>query len=138
MKVLITGASGFIAHHLVEAIFKTTDWEIVSLDCLDTSGNLNRLTDIQCWEENKHRFKFIWHDLKSPIGDVTRNMIGDIDYIFHLAAGTHVDRSITDPMGFVMDNVVGTVNLLEYARTLPKLKLFNYFSTDEVYGNAPE
>ncbi len=138
MRVLITGISGFIAHHLVEEILRETDWEIVSLDRIDFSGNLNRLTDIEVWEQEKHRVSFVWHDLKSSINSVIAKQIGDIDAILHLAAGSHVDRSIDNPMEFVMDNVVGTVNLLDYARTLPKLKLFNYFSTDEVYGNAPD
>lgn len=138
MRVLITGISGFIAHHLTEHILKNTDWDIVSLDRLDTSGNLNRLADIECWNKEKHRVKFIWHDLKAPINDLIAKQIGHVDYILHLAAGSHVDRSIDNPIEFVMDNVLGTANLLEYARSLPELKLFNYFSTDEVYGNAPD
>ena len=64
-------------------------------------------------------------------------MIGRVDYISHLAAGSHVDRSITHPMEFVMDNVVGTANILEYARKLDHLERFAYFSTDEVFGPAP-
>jgi dTDP-glucose 4,6-dehydratase len=61
-----------------------------------------------------------------------------VDYIAHLAAGSHVDRSIQYPMEFVMDNVVGTVNLLDYARNLDHLDMFVYFSTDEIFGPAPE
>jgi len=65
-------------------------------------------------------------------------MVGRVDYIYHLAAGSHVDRSITHPLEFVMDNVVGTCNILEFARSLDSLELFINFSTDEVFGPAPE
>jgi dTDP-glucose 4,6-dehydratase len=138
-KVLITGGAGFIAHHLVETILLQTDWEIISLDRLDFSGNLNRLHDIlqKHDSETKSRVKVIFHDLKAEINPQTEGLIGDVNIILHLAAGSHVDRSIDYPMEFVMDNVVGTVNLLQYARRLPNLERFIYFSTDEVFGPAP-
>lgn len=138
-KVLVTGGAGFVGHHCVEHFFKNTDWEIVILDRLDTSGNLNRLTSIDSWEKYKHRVKFVWHDLKAPINDGVKNAIGrGINYVFHLAAGSHVDRSIENPLLFAMDNTIGTVNLLDYVKTLDSLEKFNYFSTDEVMGSAPE
>ena len=138
-KVLITGGAGFIAHHVIERILRTTDWEIVSLDRLDFSGNLNRLADMMqdIPQEDKGRLKIVWHDLKAEINPLTAAMIGDINIVLHLAAGSHVDRSIEFPMEFVMDNVVGTTNLLQYARTLKNLDRFVYFSTDEVFGPAP-
>jgi len=136
MRVLITGLAGFIAHHVAEDILKHTNWEIVGLDRLDISGNLNRLTDIEVWAKEKHRVKFVWHDLKAPINEHIGREIGDIDIILHIAASTHVDRSIENPMEFVMDNVVATTNLLEYARRLPHLERFLYFSTDEIFGSA--
>lgn len=135
-KILITGGAGFIGHHLVEAVLKDTDFEIVILDRLDCSGNLNRLTDISIWEAQKHRVKFVWHDLRAEINSFVEKETGDVDYIIHLASSTHVDRSIEDPMMFVMDNVVGTCNLLNFARKLPNLKKFINFSTDEVFGPA--
>lgn len=138
MRALITGLAGFIAHHIVEDILKNTDWEIVGLDRLDISGNLNRLTDIEIWPIEKHRVTFVWHDLKAAINEHISHEIGDVDIILHIAASTHVDRSIENPMEFVMDNVVGTTNLLEYARKLPNLKNFLYFSTDEIFGPAPK
>ena len=136
MRILVTGGAGFIGSHLIEHLLKTTDRQIVSLDRLDTSGNLNRLAHMEVWPSEKKRVKVIWHDLKAPISSQLRAQIGNIDTIFHLAAGTHVDRSIDDPMSFVMDNVVGTTNLLEYARQIKPSQFF-YFSTDEIFGPAP-
>ena len=136
--LLISGACGFVGSHAVEGVLKETDWNIVVLDRLDISGSLERLRDMDCWEKEKHRVKFIWWDLKAAINQTTINQIGDVDYIWHLAASSHVDRSIEDPLSFVMDNVVGTCNILNFARTVKDLKQFIYFSTDEVFGPAPE
>jgi dTDP-glucose 4,6-dehydratase len=110
------------------------------LDRLDFSGNLNRLHEILSTEEADTcaRVRIVYHDLKAEINPMIAEHIGHIDIVLHLAAGSHVDRSIQYPMEFVMDNVVGTVNLLNYARTLPHLERFVYFSTDEVFGPAPE
>ena len=138
-KVLITGGAGFIAHHLIGHILETTDWEIITLDRLDYSGNLNRLHDlmISFMPETKRRVKIVHHDLKAELNPLVRSEIGDVDYILHLAAGSHVDRSIDYPMEFVLDNVVGTCNILEFARLQPNLERFVYFSTDEIFGPAP-
>ena len=117
-KVLITGGAGFISHHLIYFLIKNTDWNIVSLDRLDYSGNLNRLDNIlsEFSVKEKSRVKVVFHDLKSEINPWIKKELGDIDIILHLAAGSHVDRSIDYPMEFVLDNVVGTANILEYAR----------------------
>ena len=138
-KVLITGGAGFIAHHLIGHILETTDWEIITLDRLDYSGNLNRLHDLMIpfMPETKRRVKIVHHDLKAELNPLVRSEIGDVDYILHLAAGSHVDRSIDYPMEFVLDNVVGTCNILEFARLQPNLERFVYFSTDEIFGPAP-
>ena len=141
-RVLITGGAGFIAHHLIYYLLKNTNWEIVSLDRLDYSGNLNRLDDIMSSLEeiDKKRLKIVFHDLKSEINPWIKKEIGDINVILHLAAGSHVDRSIDYPLEFVMDNVVGTANILEYARIINNsnnLERFIYFSTDEIFGPAP-
>ena len=138
-RVLITGGAGFIAHHLIGHILETTDWEIITLDRLDYSGNLNRLHDlmISFMPQTKRRVKIVHHDLKAELNPLVRSEIGDVDYILHLAAGSHVDRSIDYPMEFVMDNVVGTCNILEFARLQPNLERFVYFSTDEIFGPAP-
>ena len=142
-RVLITGGAGFIAHHLIYYILVKTDWEVISLDRLDYSGNLNRLDNIlsSLSQKARKRVKIVYHDLKSEINPWIKKEIGKLDYILHLAAGSHVDRSIEYPLEFVMDNVVGTANLLEFARKTHKdysLKKFIYFSTDEVFGPAPE
>lgn len=138
-RVLITGGAGFIAHHLVGYLLSETDCEIITLDRLDYSGNLNRLDDVlqRFPKEERRRVKVVFHDLKAELNPLVRSEIGKVDYILHLAAGSHVDRSIDFPMEFVMDNVVGTANILEYARSLNGLERFIYFSTDEVFGPAP-
>ena len=139
-KILITGGAGFIAHHIIAHIIKNTDWEIVTLDRLDLSGNLNRLHEIldEFSVKDKKRLKIVFHDLKAEINSQIKSELGSPDMILHLAAASHVDRSIIYPMEFVLDNVVGTVNLLDFARSLKNLKKFVYFSTDEIFGNAPE
>ena len=137
--VLITGIAGFIGHHILEGVLKQTDWDVIGLDSLTYAGNLNKLTDIGPWESQKHRVKFVWHDLKSPISETTHGMIGPVDYIWHLAAESHIDKSLEDAIPFVTNNVLGTANLLEYVkRHQPNLKKFIQFSTDEVYGAAPD
>ena len=119
-RVLITGGAGFIAHHLIFYILKNTNWEIVSLDRLDYSGNLNRLNNIlnQVSDQDKKRVKVVFHDLKAELNPWIISDIGDVDYILHLAAGSHVDRSIKYPLEFVMDNVVATCNILNFAKII--------------------
>ena len=114
--------------------------EIVTLDRLDLSGNLNRLHEIldEFSIKDKKRLKIVFHDLKAEINSQIKSELGSPDMILHLAAASHVDRSIIYPMEFVLDNVVGTVNLLDFARSLKNLEKFVYFSTDEIFGNAPE
>ena len=139
-KVLVTGGAGFIAHHLIETLIRKTDWEIISLDRLDFSGNLNRLADVmqQFTPAERKRVQIVYHDLRAELNPQITSLLGDVNIILHLAAGSHVDRSIEYPMDFVMDNVVGTANILNYARNLRNLERFIYFSTDEVFGPAPE
>jgi dTDP-glucose 4,6-dehydratase len=138
-KILITGGAGFIAHHVIDKILSSTDWEIITLDRLDFSGNLNRLNEVvrAYPKAEQKRVRVIHHDLKAEINPEIASSIGRIDYISHLAAGSHVDRSITHPLEFVMDNVVGTAHILDYARKLNHLERFAYFSTDEIFGPAP-
>jgi len=135
-KILLTGGAGFIGHHLVEHILRKTDYRITLLDRIDCSGNLNRLTEIRGWNELKSRCRFVFHDLRAVINDQLALQLGEHDYIFHLAAMTHVDRAIEQPLSAVADNVLGTAHILEHARR--GCERFVYFSTDEVFGPAPE
>jgi len=139
-KILITGGAGFIAHHVIDKILSKTDWKIITLDRLDFSGNLNRLKEVvdSYPQSEQKRVKVVHHDLKAQLNPEICATIGKIDYISHLAAGSHVDRSITYPLEFVMDNVVGTAHILDYARKCDNLERFAYFSTDEVFGPAPK
>lgn len=134
--VLLTGGAGFIGHHIIEYFLDNTDYNIISLDRLDTAGNLNRVHEVIKDREDKSRVKIVFHDLRAAISPQVADTLGDIDIILHVAAASHVTRSIKFPMEFVENNVVATVNLLEYARTLKNLERFVYFSTDEVFGPA--
>ncbi len=138
-KVLLTGGAGFIAHHVIRHFLKNTDWEIVSLDRLDYSGNLNRIADMMKEFEPKvqKRLRIVYHDLRAEINQMLAADLGQFDYILHLAASSHVDRSIDNPMEFVQDNVVATCNILVFAKNQKNLERFIYFSTDEVFGPAP-
>lgn len=138
-NVLVTGGAGFIAHHVVDRILRTTDWNIVTLDRLDFSGNLNRLHDVMQDHdvETRKRVRVVYHDLKAEVSPLIRKQIGPVDIVLHLAAGSHVDRSIEYPMEFVMDNVVASGHILDFARKCDNLECFVYFSTDEVFGPAP-
>jgi len=136
-RILITGGAGFVGHHCIEHLLKNSNWEIVVLDCLTYAGNLNRITDIKTFDSK--RVKFIWHDLRAPISQPLHKMIGKLDYVIHFAAESHVDRSLQDSIPFVMSNVVGTANLLEYLkRYQPNLEKYIGFNTDEVFGAAKE
>jgi dTDP-glucose 4,6-dehydratase len=131
-KILITGAAGFIGHHAVQAILERTDWHLTLIDRLDTSGNLNRLAEIGA--AKNPRVRFVFHDLRAPFNEQLASQLGSFEYIIHLAAATHVDRSIECPLEFVLDNVVATCNLLDFARD--RCGKFLHFSTDEVFGPA--
>jgi len=145
MKLLLTGGCGFVGHHLVEGVLKNTDWDIVILDCLDYAGTLNkiegvpeRLADIENWEKVRNRIRFVWHDLRAPISETVDKLIGKVDVIWHLAAQSHVDRSLEDSIPFVMSNVLGTAHLLEWIKKKQKQAKTIIFSSDEVFGPAPK
>ena len=137
--ILITGGAGFIGSHVVRLfVNKYPDYLIVNLDKLTYAGNLANLKDI----ENASNYIFEKGDI---VDDAYISQLFDryqFDGVVHLAAESHVDRSIINPMEFIMTNVVGTVNLLNAARNLwegkKEGKLFYHVSTDEVYGSLGE
>ena len=133
-RVLLTGGLGFIGSHTVEHWLRNTDWEIVVMDALRFSGRIERLTDIEAYDP--HRVQVVWHDLRSPLHNQIKDTIGHVDHIVNMASDSHVDRSITDPVPFIQNNVSVAVNMLEYARDVMPQK-FIQISTDEVYGPAP-
>lgn len=130
--VLVTGGCGFAGHHLVEHLLVNTDWEITVLDSLTYAGRVDRLMDVGVYDPK--RVHIMWHDLRAPLPPNTP----DVDYVLHLAAESHVDRSIENPVPFIHNNVMGTTNLVEWARHQDRLEHFVQISTDEVYGPAPE
>jgi len=135
--VLITGGCGFIGHHFVEHVFKNTDWNIIIIDKLNyASFGFERLRDIGI--HNHPRVKTITWDLIQPFSEGILQEIKSPNFIVHMAAETHVDNSISYPVEFINNNVQSTVNLLEFARNCKNLEIFFYFSTDEVFGSAPD
>lgn len=135
-RALITGAAGFIGSHFLRYMLeKHPEWHFVVLDRLTYAGSLNRIKDVV---EGSPRVKFVCHDVRAYPSPYVHAEIGIVDYVFHLAAETHVDRSTRDPEIFVQTNVVGTYNMLEYCRREQSdLAMFFLVSTDEVYGAAP-
>ena len=138
MLVLLTGAGGFVGHHTLAHLLKTTDWNFVATDSFRHFGISSRIRAV--FEELPHeasRVKVVTHDLTTPIDTITAREFGNPDVIINMASDSHVDRSITNPRPFVENNVSLVLTLLEYARTLPNLKTFIQIGTDEVYGPAP-
>jgi dTDP-glucose 4,6-dehydratase len=134
--ILLTGGCGFIGHHFAEYVHKNTDWNIIIIDKLSyASMGLDRLRNNELLYSK--RVKIFTLDLCNEISDGIRRELGDnINYIVHMAAETHVDNSIAEPLKVITNNVNSTVHLLEWARTLKNLEIFFYFSTDEVFGPA--
>jgi len=134
---MVTGGCGFAGHHLVEQVLKNTDWQIVVLDRLSyASKGFDRLRDIKCFTDK--RVTVLTADFSKDLSPGLAYEIGELDYVFHLGAETHVDRSIECPEEFVEANVMGTVKVMQFARKQKNLKKFFFFSTDEVFGPAPQ
>ena len=135
-SILITGGAGFIGSHVVKLfVSKYPDYQIVNLDALTYAGNLENLKEI----EGAPNYTFVKADIKDADSLASIFESYKITDVIHLAAESHVDRSISDPLAFVMTNVIGTVNLLNVAKEAWKGELdqhlFYHVSTDEVYGS---
>jgi len=134
-NVLITGGAGFIGSHLVKFFVKNyPDYNIINIDNLTYAGDLNNLKEI----EDQPNYKFIKQDICN-FSEIKKIFINEkIDSVIHLAAESHVDRSISDPFSFAKTNVLGTLSLLQASKISWnsdfKNKLFYHVSTDEVYG----
>lgn len=132
MKVLVTGAAGFIGDSLVKYLLTHTDHTVI---CIDDVSEISNKSSIFCDEKRNDRIiklKFNLCDFEEFQNH--RESLCDCDIILHLAADTHVDRSIADPRYTITNNVMSTLNLLEFYRGAETLSLFVYFSTDEIFG----
>ena len=137
-NIIITGGAGFIGSHVVRLFVKKyPDYNIINVDKLTYAGNLDNLKDI----EKCPNYEFVKLDICDYKGILTLMQRRNVDGIIHLAAESHVDRSIEDPFTFAQTNVMGTLSLLQAAKTywesLPEKyawKMFYHISTDEVYG----
>ena len=138
-KILITGGAGFIGSHVVRRfVNKYPEYQIYNLDALTYAGNLENIKDI----ENKPNYNFIKGDIVDEAFINELFSLHNFDGVLHLAAESHVDRSIEDPLAFVKTNVIGTMNLLNASKNQWKNnfinKRFYHISTDEVYGSLGE
>jgi len=135
-KILITGGAGFIGSHVVRLfVNKYPEYQIINLDALTYAGNLENLKDI----DSKPNYTFVKGDITDLAFVTELFQEFKFDGVLHLAAESHVDRSISDPLAFITTNIVGTVNLLNAAKELWKDEMadkkFYHISTDEVYGS---
>jgi dTDP-glucose 4,6-dehydratase len=134
-RVLLTGAGGFLGHHVLEHLLHETDWQITATDSFRHKGKTDRLRQVlehgpPEWRQRTH---VVMHDLAAPVAAQLRDKIGRADYVLALASLSHVDDSIADPVGFARNNTDIALSVLEYARREHPEHLI-WVSTDEIYG----
>lgn len=133
-RVLLTGIGGSIGAHFLAHIMNNTDWEVVGIDSFRHKGWCDRVREVtKEHPEWLKRITIITHDLNAPFSELTKDLIGHIDYVISMAALSDVEASIQDPVPFIRNNVELTINMLELSREI-KPSVFIQISTDEVYG----
>lgn len=133
-RLLLTGAGGFIGAHVLEHLLVNTGWDIVATDSFRHKGKSDRIANvIEMHPDWRARVSVVTHDLTAPFTPQTISRLGQVDWIIAMASESHVDRSIDDPVPFILNNTNVILNTLELARAV-KPEVFITISTDEVYG----
>ena len=135
MRVLITGASGFLGANCLRYLLDTTDWQFACPASFTHRGVPERIT-MTVDSDEMARVDVITCDLATPIADTTAALFDKPEIIVNFASESHIPRSLANPVPFVQNNVNSMLHLLEYARSLPNLRAFVHISADEVYGPA--
>lgn len=134
MRILISGGAGSIGVHVINHMIKSVDADITVLDSFRHKGYRDRLEKLRDFNIPLDGLKVLQHDLSCPISPQLAEQIGPVDHILHLAAMSDVYHSIENPVSVIKNNIDSTLTMLEFARTLPELSTFLYFSTDETLG----
>jgi dTDP-glucose 4,6-dehydratase len=139
-RVWLSGAGGFLGHHVLEHLLERTDWDVTATDSFRHRGKTDRITQVLFGESAdpdswSDRTAVVTHDLTVPFSAQAVAAIGPVDYMIALASESHVDRSLADPVPFAMNNAAVMLHTLELARQL-RPKALVVLSTDEVYGPA--
>ena len=134
MRLLLTGAGGFIGHHVLEHVLAGTGWDVTATDSFRHKGKTDRVAQVLApHPEWRQRVTVVTHDLAAPFTPAAAAGMGEVDYLIAMASESHVDRSIADPVTFIRNNTDVILNTLELARVLQPRHVI-VISTDEVYG----